>query len=67
MPIGLQAEDHIDFLPSVAPVHSDEQASAFLDSSDGISANQRIVGQRLLDRLLILTQSSVSLAPGDDK
>ena len=64
-----QAVDHVEFLslPRAPPMLPDIQARIFTDDTDGISESQKIVGQRLLDRILILTQTSVPFAAGDDK
>ncbi|DBB08167.1 TPA: hypothetical protein ACH3X3_008354 [Trebouxia sp. C0006] len=62
-----QAVEYSDSLPWAPRKLPDTQAQIFIDDTDGISDSQRIVGQRLLDRILILTQTSVPFAAGDDK
>ncbi len=67
MSIELQAVEYSDSLPWAPRKLPDTQAQIFIADTDGISDSQRIVGQRLLDRILILTQTSVPFAAGDDK
>lgn len=64
---GLQADEQSNIMPSASPTTHDMQVPPFADDTDGISPNQRVVGQRLLDRILILTKTALPLALGDDK